>query len=68
MIGRGEVGFFDRLQLVRIFVLKRSLQKKKEWSSSEQVPNETVAKNSWRYLFGYIYLPGVMKTGLANTL
>ena len=33
---------------------------KKEWSSTEQASNETVAKNSWRYLFAnpdrYIYL------------
>ena len=34
-----------------IFVLQRSLKKKKkEWSSTEQASNETVAKNSWRYL------------------
>ena len=54
--------FFDLPQLVRDFCTEKIIKtnKKKEWSSSEQVPNETVAKNSWRYLFAnpdrYIYI------------
>ena len=43
--------FFFLPQLVRGFLYCKH-RKKKKWSSSEQASNETVAKKSWRYLFG----------------